>query len=70
MDATQLSFVVLYSGRTIADARIVAASSAPDLIKLAAEKMLRELREKAGAMSDPALVGRRRALRAAKAGAK
>jgi len=64
MDVTTHSFVVIYSGRTVAEARIIAASSSPDLVKLAADKMLYELDTQKDSAVDAALIGQRYALNA------
>lgn len=60
---TPHTFVVLYSGRTIAEAKVIAASSAPDLVEAAAKVMLGDLDSNPETQTDPALAGRRRALR-------
>lgn len=66
MSATQHVFVALYSGQTIAEARLIAASSAPELVELAAKKMLAEIDQAPNAKTDPVLAGRRHALRLVK----
>jgi len=63
MSTTQHTFVALYSGQTIADARLIAASSAPELVELAAQRMLVEVDQSPTVLSDPVLAGRRHALR-------
>lgn len=63
-------FVALYSGATIGDAVMVAASSDPELVAFAAERMLQE--PPAGQPGNPVTgaieQGRRRALRLIRSG--
>lgn len=67
MDTPAHTFVVIYSGRTIADARIVAASSDADLVAVAVEKMMLNIDREPSAAADPVLMGRRSALDTIKA---
>lgn len=59
---TSQTFVVLYSGRSLAQAKVIAASSAPDLVEAAAKAMLNDLNRNPEAQTDPALAGRWHAL--------
>jgi hypothetical protein len=63
------AFVVLYAGSTVASARVVAASSDPDLVAAVSGRLLRE----PVAAADPAAAalerGRRGALRLIQKGA-
>jgi len=61
-------FVALYAGDTIAAARLVAASTDPDLLALAAARMKREVEAQNDFTRNPALQGTATALRIVQGG--
>ncbi len=56
-------FVALYAGDTIAGAQIIAASTDAELVALATRKMMQEVEHDPNLLRNPALQGRRHALR-------
>ena len=61
-----MDFVVLYSGKTLNDARLVAVSRDPALVRLAAEVALSETRVPRDPVTAPLERGRRESLKAMK----
>ena len=58
-----MDFVVIYSGKTLSDARLVAVSRDPELVRFAAEIALNETRVPRDPVTAPLERGRRESLK-------